>query len=193
MSRDKKFSTADLFDTTHSLLMKYGYEGFSFSILAEAMQVSRAAIYKYYKNKDDLIIDFMLHEMNKMMAEIKEMDTTVDFFGQLDQLLTLIFRYKDIHQILEMFHYICKSNSTGMMEKKEHLERLHLDMYRRLNGFIDTGKGEGLLREHIPNDVILGYIFQSIAIPNHQGRDNDEWVTFVKDIILHGIYRSVNK
>lgn len=57
MARERKFTRDDLYETTKYMLLENGYEGFTFSKLAEKLNVSRGAIYKYFNNKDELITD----------------------------------------------------------------------------------------------------------------------------------------
>ena len=188
MTRERKFSTPEIFKATNSLLLRYGYEGFTFSLLAESLDVSRAAIYKYYPNKEELIIDYMVYEMTKMLIDLQKIDQSATFTAQLNELITLIFTYKDIHQILGMVHQFKESSSAVIMEKKKQLEKLHLDMYQYLEGLMVQGKNEKVLRDTLSNDVILGCIFQSIAIPNHRGIPENEWIQSIKDVVCYGIF-----
>jgi len=188
MTRERKFSTPEIFKATNSLLLRYGYEGFTFSLLAESLDVSRAAIYKYYPNKEELIIDYMVYEMTKMLIDLQKIDQSATFTAQLNELITLIFTYKDIHQILGMVHQFKESSSAVIMEKKKQLEKLHLDMYQYLEGLMVQGKKEKVLRDTLSNDVILGCIFQSIAIPNHRGIPENEWIQSIKDVVCYGIF-----
>ena len=41
MARERKFSLEELFQTTKQLLLDYGYEGFTFSLLADQLEVAR--------------------------------------------------------------------------------------------------------------------------------------------------------
>lgn len=188
MTRERKFSTPEIFKATNSLLLRYGYEGFTFSLLAESLDVSRAAIYKYYPNKEELIIDYMVYEMTKMLIDLQKIDQSATFTAQLNELITLIFTYKDIHQILGMVHQFKESSSAVIMEKKKQLEKLHLDMYQYLEGLMVQGKKEKVLRDTLSNDVILGCVFQSIAIPNHRGIPENEWIQSIKDVVCYGIF-----
>ena len=74
MARERKFSTDDLFQASKQLLLQHGYEGFTFSLLADQFDVCRA-LYKYYENKEELITDFMIYEMGKFLFELKEIKT----------------------------------------------------------------------------------------------------------------------
>ena len=91
MAREKKFSTEDIYMETHKLLLSVGYDKFSFGLLASTLNVSRAAIYKYYANKEELIYDYMVSEMEKMVGDLDKMDWISDYPSQFQQLFALIF------------------------------------------------------------------------------------------------------
>ena len=110
---------------------------------------------KEYNLKEELIIDYMVYEMAKMLNDLQKIDQSATFIAQLNELITLIFMYKDIHQILGMVHQFKESSSVIIMEKKEQLGKLHLDMYQYLEGLMIQGKKDKFLRETLSNDVIL--------------------------------------
>ena len=84
MSRERKLSTEKIFRATNTLLLKHGYEGFSISLIAEELNISRAALYKYYNNKEDLILDYMLFEMHEILISLKEIKTQQRFEMQMN-------------------------------------------------------------------------------------------------------------
>ncbi len=100
MPRVRKFSSSEIFSETKKLLLSNGYNGFTIRLLADALDVSRAAIYKYYTNKDELIMDFMIHEMSILIGDLKEIDQTARFEIQMENLLACIFKMKDLHEVL---------------------------------------------------------------------------------------------
>ena len=79
MARVKKFTNQQLWEATKQLLLKVGYEAFTVSLLAESMNISRAAVYKYYPNKEELIVQFMLEKMEQTVASFSSMDATQSF------------------------------------------------------------------------------------------------------------------
>lgn len=187
IARERKFTTDDLFRETGHVLLAQGYEGFTFSILAERLQVSRGALYKYYDNKDELISDFMIHEMDRFLAELREIDNCPDFESRFRYLLDLIFKRRTIHQLISSVQQIPRSGKAKVKANLARLDQLHLDMYARLGSFVGQGRREGKLRSHLPDGLVLGFIFQSIMIPNHSGIPYEEWVAAIEDIIRHGI------
>lgn len=74
MARERKFSKDDLFRNVKHILLQHGYEGFTISLLADMLEVSRGALYKYYVNKNELITQFMIYEMEQFIGELKQIN-----------------------------------------------------------------------------------------------------------------------
>lgn len=192
MARDRKFTTAELFQATKQGLLQHGYEGFTFSLLAEQLDVSRGTIYKYYDNKDELITEFMLEEMNMFLHDLKKINDIKHFEDQFNQLFFIMFKNQDIHSLIEIGSHIQMSRNKKVSENKKRLDKLHLDMYDILSEFINNGKKEGILKPELPDNLLLGIIFQTIAIPNHSRVPTEEWVHSIKEIISHGMFKKDN-
>jgi TetR/AcrR family transcriptional regulator, repressor of fatR-cypB operon len=188
MARERKFSTDELFKTTKQLLLDVSYEAFTFSLLAERLHVARGTLYKYHENKDELITEFMVYEMQEFLIELKQIETIRGFEPQFDFLLSLIFNHSEVTQIRGMVHQIPKESNEKVKENLNQLEKLHLEMYKALQTFVDLGREERILKQAIPDALILGFIFQTIAIPNHFGVPHEQWVESIKHIIGHGMF-----
>lgn len=74
MARERKFTEEELFVAVKHILLAQGYEGFTFSLLADRLEVSRGAIYKYYENKESLITQFMVYEMDQFIHELEKIN-----------------------------------------------------------------------------------------------------------------------
>ncbi|MBZ5752719.1 TetR/AcrR family transcriptional regulator [Metabacillus rhizolycopersici] len=188
MARERKFSLEDLFQTTKQLLLDYGYEGFTFSLLADQLHVARGTLYKYYENKDELISAYMVYELKQVLLKLKQIGQIESFESQFDFLITLIFSHNDLQHFIAIAHQIPKETNEKVKANKEQLEKLHLDMYSLLQDFIALGREEKVLKDTIPDGLILGFIFQTVAIPNHFGVPHKEWVESIKHIISHGMF-----
>ena len=187
MARERKFSTEDLYHATKQLLLQHGYEGFNFSLLAEQLDISRGAIYKYFDNREELITSCMQHEMKLFLVELKEIENYHSFDEKLTFLLNLIFKNSTIPQLIEIGRRIPINENMKVKENIFQLENLHLEMYKYLQGFIDQGRQEQKLKASIPDSLILGIIFQSIMIPNHFGISQSEWSRSIKEVLCYGI------
>ncbi|MBM6614548.1 TetR/AcrR family transcriptional regulator [Desemzia sp. RIT804] len=187
MVRAKKFSTEEIYLQTHNLLINKGYEKFSFSLLAKSLDVSRAAIYKYYTNKDDLINDYLIRQMNQMMDDFNQMKWSNDYSEQFDQLFELIFKYRETHLLSNEIPNKLTISPEKQKQKADVSADIHNHFIKYIQQFIQTGKQNGYIKKEIPDSLIVGIIFHSINIPDHSDLNPQERARFIKMIIKNGI------
>lgn len=191
MARERKFSKKELYQTTRKLLLDHGYDGYTFTLLANQLEVSRAAIYKYYENKEELLIEYMVFELDAFSHHLKEISIKNTFMEQFHALFEIIFNDMSIYKIREIGMHIPTVNDKVAASKRK-LEKLHVELYDSLQDFIKLGKAEEILKEDIPSNLVLGMIFQTVNIPNTTGVPHHEWVSTLKEIICHGMFRNSN-
>jgi AcrR family transcriptional regulator len=187
MARERKFSKEELYETTKDTLLHYGYEGFTFGKAAARLKVSRGTIYKYFDNKEELITAYMLYEMEKFLVALKEIKEYQGFQAQFDFLLDIILQDNETHQVRGMVFNIPAINDN-VKANLEQLKELHQDMYRYLQDFVNLGREEQVLKQTIPDSLILAFIFQTVDIPNHFHVPEEEWKTSIKETISHGMF-----
>lgn len=61
-------------------------------------------------------------------------------------------------------------------------------IYGRLQQLIQLGRKEQVLKEEIPDELILGFIFNSVAIPRGEV-PWDQWVKSIEEIIFYGMVK----
>ncbi|MHC0037012.1 TetR/AcrR family transcriptional regulator [Pseudoneobacillus sp. C159] len=188
MVRERKFSQERLFQATKVLLLEYGLEGFTFAYLAERLEVARGTLYKYYENKEELVTDFMIFEMNRYLADLAKIQEFPDFTSKMDFLFDWMFKDPDIPRLIEMGMQVQVGENQKVLANKEILDALHLKMYQQLQNFIHQGREEKLLKGNLPDSLLLGMIFQTIKIPNHFGIPRSEWIQAIKEIITCGMF-----
>lgn len=190
VGRERKFTTEEIFRETERLLLEVGYEGYTISLLAEALSVSRAAIYKYYTNKEELVVDFMLGHIVGIIEAFKNVDDTQSFQGQLDEVLDIVLASKDLHRILSLSQGIDTKRNEDIARKMERLHELHKEMYIPLYTMVNRGKEERILKEEIPNALIIAFIFQSIDLQNHIQIPEEIFTRSIKQLVRTGIVRT---
>lgn len=190
MVREKKFSTEDIYLQTHDLLIKEGYEKFSFSLLAKSLHVSRAAIYKYYTNKDELINDYLICQMEQMMDDFYQIKWDLDYSNQFDQLFELIFKYRETHLISDAIPNKMVLSFEKQKQKEAISAEIHGHFLKHIQQFIQTGKKNGQIKKEIPDSLIVDIIFHSINIPDHSKLNSKERAYFIKMIIKNGIFET---
>ncbi|WNS77655.1 TetR/AcrR family transcriptional regulator [Bacillus sp. DTU_2020_1000418_1_SI_GHA_SEK_038] len=192
LARERKFSIDELYRTTKELLLLHGYEGFTISLLADRLDISRGTLYKYYENKEELITDYMLDELERFLLKLQKINEFDGFESQFNALFELIFEHSEIYQIITIALQIPAKISKKVTLNKAKLDVQHLDMYKHLQNFIALGRSENILKSQIPDGLILGFIFQTIAIPNHTRVPEEEWNSSIKEIICHGMFTKNN-
>lgn len=188
MARERKFTEAELFNATKLIFIRDGYDSFTFSKLATILNVSRGSIYKYYENKDELIAEFLTFEMNHFLKEFNALDKEGDFQTQFHVLIDFIFQHNNNNNILEIIKQIPVNSTKTSEDNKSRFNEYYVDMYKKFQGFIDLGRKENVIKSHLPTAILLGMIFQTIAIPNHYGIPQEEWVASIKEILCHGMF-----
>lgn len=187
MVRESKFSKEELYQTTKSILLKKGYFGFTFSILAQRLDVSRGTIYKSYKNKDELITEYMNVEMGCFLNELSKIEQYDQFDAQFDYAIETILHFNEIRQIVGFLYQLSNGKNKKVMKNIEQLQTYHEQMYTYLQKLVQLGKKEGHFRSDISNNVLLGVILQMVTMPNHEGIQESEWRELIKEMIRHGI------
>jgi TetR/AcrR family transcriptional regulator, repressor of fatR-cypB operon len=190
MARKRKFTMGDLYLVTKETLVDVGYNGFTFSILADKLDISRGSIYKYFDNKEELITEYMVVEMNHFLMELRKINTYNGFEEQFDYLLHIIFKDNNIQKIIGMGPQIQSEGNKKVENNIQKLKELHLSMYTLLEDFIQLGKKKNIIKNTLHNGAILGFIFQSVAIPNHYNLPREEWITSLKEIIQYGMFQN---
>ena len=189
MARERKFSDRELYQATKELLLNYGYEGYTFTLLANQLDVSRAAIYKYYDNKEELLSEYMLYELTTFLNELKKVGKEKTFSDQFHALFNFIFDDMSLYVLRDIGMQIPNANKK-VAANKQKISNIHIELYTSLQHFIDLGRREKILREDIPSNLVLGMIFQTVNIPNTEGIPHQDWVNTIKDVISHGIFKS---
>ncbi|MCM3357923.1 TetR/AcrR family transcriptional regulator [Psychrobacillus sp. MER TA 171] len=189
MARERKFTDEHLFKETKELIIHDGYEAFTFSKLASRLGVSRGSLYKYYDNKDELISEFLMYEMARFLSDFDKLNKSSDFQTQFNELIDFIFAHNNIYEILDIIGQIPAPTTKRALNNKSRISEYYISMYQQFEGFIELGRKEGLIKEHLPTAVLLGMIFQIIAIPNHFNIPEGEWVASIKEILSSGMFK----
>ncbi len=188
MARERKFTTRELFHAVKHLLLEHGYDAFHFGLMAERLEVSRASLYKYYKNKDELITALMNDEMDAFLVELAAVEQIEGFEAQYDRLVDLFFQKKDVLPLIQIARHMMQRMEADSQQQRQQLEQLPLAMYETLQRLIAQGKQAGVLKAHLPDSVMLGLLFQTIAVPNHYNIPHAEWVAAMKEVLGQGMF-----
>lgn len=189
MGRAKKFTDAQLWEATKELLLEVGYDAFTVSLLAEKLNVSRAVIYKYYPNKEELVIQFMVEKMHESVTILTGIDEAQSFRQMFGDTLTRIFHMRDLHHVLGFAAKVA-TVSELVGQKKDELSAMHHNLYKPLLCLIAKGKEEQIIAEEMDPFVLLSFIFSVINMQNHTNMPEQQFLQQIEQLLLYGILKS---
>ena len=109
--------------------------------------------------------------------------TTLESCFSFDGFMDFIFTHSNIYEVLDIIGQIPAPTTKRSLNNKSRISEYYISMYQQFEGFIELGRKEGYIKEHLPTAVLLGMIFQIIAIPNHFNIPEDEWIASIKEIL----------
>jgi len=188
MARERILTRDVLLENTGDLLIETGYEGFTISLLAERLKVSRGAIYKYYSNKDTLLMEYMLYHMEQFIEELKGIEANTEFLDQFDFLIQMLYRHSKVHQILKTARQIPIQEQTKTEEDMNRFHKMYEAMTKQLKQFISFGKQEKYIRPELPDEIIFVFLFQLVEVPSTSQIKRDQWMKHVTESMKRGIF-----
>lgn len=189
MVREKKFTQDELYRATHKLILEVGYDKFSFMLLSKRLHISRAALYKYYANKDELILDYLTAQMEQLALQLKSIEWSTDFKEKLSQLIALIFEYADTHAISYMIPSQKWNSENIDFSHVQKSKELHTNFYIFIQKTIEEGQDKGYIVQTVPSMLIIEQLFHSITLPNRTNLSTAERKMYLTEIFLYGILK----
>ncbi len=182
----KKVEKAVLFSATEILLMEQGYRGFHFKALSERLKIGRSTLYEYYASKEELITDYLVHVLDTIIEECKNIRLN-DAITQLKDMLKIFLKYSQVHQIALILPFIDPEHSQRVETSLTNLKRDHEFLHQRMSKLIDEGKAANKIRADIDTAVIASMIFNAIQLPNTMKLNEVVWSEMVLEILFNGI------
>lgn len=179
-----KITTETIFTESKKMLLTGGYDNLTFAKLSENLGVTRPALYKHYKNKDELILELMVVEMTAFMEEFKKL-ILLSESEIMNRLFEQFIKFGDIHQMMESLYRINYRTETLLNDKMKTLREYHSVYKSELDRVLEKGKEAGLFQKDLPNELLSQFIMQTINIINKDS--SSEEIGLVKQMIFRGI------
>jgi AcrR family transcriptional regulator len=140
-------------DTTLRLVAKHGVDGATISRIAAGVGVSRAALYKYYPNREAMLeaaLDLLIERVPRWIPRssgdnvLERLMDMGDQFGPLGRSIFESFTHP-------WFQFAA---AAGAGKLTEQLGQRHLVFVNELAALIEQGKRDGSIREDADSDLI---------------------------------------
>ncbi|MDN5358133.1 MAG: hypothetical protein PWR17_1302 [Candidatus Methanomethylophilaceae archaeon] len=77
-NKEKRFS--DILDVSAELYDKFRYPGLTFEKISKKLNITRPAIYKYFKTKDEILVEILLRDLDGLCNDLLEnFNPSVDY------------------------------------------------------------------------------------------------------------------
>ena len=111
---------AEIFNAILKILSEKGTSSFSTTEIAKIVGFSQPALYRHFKNKNELILFFIEELKHKLEKIIEKANSGKDFFDKLEKLYEAHFDFVEKTKVIPRFVFsdeIFDKNSTEKMEK----------------------------------------------------------------------------
>ncbi|MBT7896715.1 MAG: TetR/AcrR family transcriptional regulator [Flavobacteriales bacterium] len=157
----KLLAEKNIIEKTHSLINMHGVKVLSMDEISRLLCMSKKTLYKYFKNKKDLVLKCFKHEHNQILKDIANLENNhtnvIDLFLAIDEHIIKISkssrRNPQMIANLERYH----PESFKVMNNLRKIEMIST-IKRTLNKGID----QGLLRKEIKIEIITEFILSNI-------------------------------
>jgi AcrR family transcriptional regulator len=149
---------AEIIKRVSELYLKYGIKSITMDDASRELGISKKTLYEYFKDKDDLVTQFVGHHMQKMHEEMMKLQTSqVNAIEELLIVSKFITHY--LQKISPSVTYDLQKYYPEIWKNINFLQRDHI--FKRIRENMVRGIKEGLYRNDLNIDIIANfYLFR---------------------------------
>ncbi len=173
-----------------------GYERISLQVIADHLEISKAALFHHFKNKRELFFEMLLLIL-KHMREMLESSIAKEGLTIREKLYLVMQRLAK-EEMFDMTRF--RREEYGLLEPAQQREvnaQWHTDMFDIIQGVFKEGIEQGALRTH--DTTLSAYLFLSMCLllpntasPIIEGIEmkqlgRDEYIHELLNVLLEGL------
>lgn len=155
-----------ILDTAIGEFAEYGFAGANINVIAEKAGVSVGVIYKYFTDKETLLIECVRHSLGFMDYVFETAEASgVSLMTVLEQLIILV--QKEAREHPEYFKLYLQLTASGTPnQSKEIVSMIESGTARLYHSMFMAAKQEGLIRKDM-DSRLFGFFFDNIIMMLH--------------------------
>jgi AcrR family transcriptional regulator len=154
----------EILKTAARMIRDQGYANLNMDELAEQVGISKPTLYQHFKGKDDMVVRAMLSSIEAMEAYMDELSPA----PAIDHLEAIMRYMLNSHADPDGFSVaIMRDTSLAMRhltDAPEGMVETQLRVNEKVMQLVERAKAEGDIAEGMPNVVVIGMMFSSVAI-----------------------------
>ena len=136
-----------------SVFAKKGFHQSTISQIAREAGVADGTIYLYFKNKEDILVQFLNYKTKQVFSGFRESVNNAD--NSIDKLRNLVHRHLEEFQrdrnMAVVYQALAHQNHTLIQEYIREMSKMYLDIVGEI---VERGQEEGAMRR----DLYLGLV-----------------------------------
>jgi AcrR family transcriptional regulator len=153
----------EIVEATGRLLTNYGLGGLTIKNLAKEMHFAESALYRHFKNKEEIIISLLQY----LVDNIEERMVNISFSDEPEKNFTALFSSQ-----FEFFHdkpyFVAAVFSDSLMEENKNINKMIRELInvktKYLKQIIKDGQTKGVFSNEIPTEQIVNIIMGSFQL-----------------------------
>jgi len=189
-----KYSREYIIRRAFDVFMARGYDSTSISVLQEELHMSRGAMYRYFRNKEELffaVIDiYFFNLFEKLLSYVDSSQTTKELIEHIHRRQKLII---NVFSRAGVTHTTFLNYTALMIQAAKYypgfIERFR-SINSRLVGYWKASLNNSIAAQEIRSDIdtdIMSILFNSISIKESTNRNDDESMFTIN--VIHDIKR----
>ena len=166
--REREIRSKDIIDAAENLFFSKGYDNVSMNDIAHETEMARGTLYKYFKNKNDIIAAIAIRAskiINEMFKKINEKDNT-----GIEKIITICLLYYDFYKqhkgYYEAYYHSGLFDNEGA-HNLEYLRKIRTKTFQVVVDALNEGINDGTIRDDIdPIATTLIMLSMSNAVNN---------------------------
>jgi len=130
------------------VLLKDGLQNFTIDQVISHAQIAKGTVYKYYKNKDQLLAELSIKSTSMMFLAFK--DSVKDKSNSIEKIRAVCMAcykfYAENPQYYSLLNYF---EQQGNQDEREEYLKISLELQQFIEQIIDEGKAAGEIRPEL--------------------------------------------
>jgi AcrR family transcriptional regulator len=149
-----------ILETAAKFFSEKGYNGTSMREIAEALDISKAALYYHFPGKDAIFTACISNSLERIASYYESLAVSErDFWTKLEEIISGIYRFSESRpHTFKLFSLLISKSFDRDPDKlmMQHFFQRQLDAF---NAMIKTAIGKNEIRNDIPGDLISSALF----------------------------------
>ncbi|MDD3094868.1 MAG: TetR/AcrR family transcriptional regulator [Candidatus Neomarinimicrobiota bacterium] len=148
-----------ILDAAVAIFSERGYSGTSMREIAEALNVTKAALYYHFPGKAEIFSACLSRSLDQMVADLEKLAAgDLPFREKLEQMIAGMYNFSSVHPHTFRLFKMIVSQSFDLENSKRILHNYFNRLQNAVREMVQKGVKNGELRSDIPVDLLASAI-----------------------------------